>query len=238
MSLGFEELTFTASEAGGITGMSPARQRDMRRRGFLSAHDGQARFDLYALAEIMVFERMSSAGIGPKVASKLAEVAATGIGWHVLQNPDAYTGDHLSLIGAGIVQPVEWSSEDDEAHALLKQRAAEQGLSFSPEAIDAIHNPEAMAANRQAEFLARWIAGELRGRVIPGRFLIIWADGSEVFHEDVQAAFDDIRTDDARVTGPVTVLPLESLALDLLKRAGRPFFNVRVGRPLKKSTDR
>ena len=171
--------------------------------------------------------------MGPKVAAPLAYISATGIGWFALRRPEAYAGDHLRLIEAGIVKPVSWGDEEEARVEALATHAGQFGLTAG--SVRTRFTRDASEALRQAEYLARYIAGMLRGRVIPGRFLILWADGSEMWHEDVQRALDDVPDLDARRVGPVIVLPLESLGHDLRSRAGRSFYTIRLGAPFKVS---
>jgi hypothetical protein len=229
MSLGFEAAGFAASEAAAITGLSADRQRDLRRHGYLPTKSGHARFDLYELAEMLFIQRMMDRGVGPKVSAPLASIAATGIGWFALQAPEAFEGDHLRLIEAGIVPPVVWGSEDEKLMDAAAARASDYGQ--TAEWVRERCNRQAREANAQARFLARYIAGMVRGRVIPGRYLILWADGTETFQEDVQSALDGVWMDDPRLSGPIVVIFLEALGGDLLRRAGRPFYGVRIGEP-------
>lgn len=231
MSIEFQEVQFTAAEAAEITGMNQARQRDLRRRGFLPSNEGHARFGLYDLAAMLFIQRMAERGVGPKVSAPLAEISATGIGWFALRDPEAYEGHHLNLIAAGLVPHVIWGEEDDARVNAIADAATEYGR--TPEQIRGALTKETAERHRQAEWLAHYIAGVSRGRMVPAPYFILWADGSEVWHDNVQAALDDVPDLDPRRTGPIIVLPLESLGRDLLQRGGRPFYAVRLGAPLK-----
>lgn len=84
---------FTPAEAQEITGASVTLQRDWRRRGILPQNVGHARFDVHDLAHLYFLAAMSERGIGPKVASRSAEIASGGIAMGALLHAEAFEGD-------------------------------------------------------------------------------------------------------------------------------------------------
>lgn len=64
-------------------------------------------------------------------------------------------------------------------------------------------------------------------RVISGRYLIVWADGKETWHVNVQKAIDDLPEKQKwkKLTGPVLVLDQWAMGAALVQRAGRPLIH-------------
>lgn len=86
---------YSAGEAEQVSGVGSAMQRDWRRRGFLPAHPGHARFDLFSLAELTAFALLTGRGIGPTQARSVVEDTAWGIAYFALSWPDAYDGPKI-----------------------------------------------------------------------------------------------------------------------------------------------
>lgn len=63
-------------------------------------------------------------------------------------------------------------------------------------------------------------------RIQPGFFLIIWADGSELWADSVDTEISFLPPDDPKVSGPITVLDLRALAKVLITRAQAPLARV------------
>lgn len=227
MNLAILETTFTPSEVGRMSGVSAAKQRDLRRHGFLPEAKGHARFNAYDAAELMFVQKLAGRGVGPKHAFEVSKVCATGIVWHALSSPNAFSGDHLALIERGIVPDVAWDTKTAEAIEALAQEASDFGK--TPDEIRAVLTAEGAKNYRQAAFLQRYITNFYRGRVLPAPYFIWWADNSETWAENLQAAFDDLPDADPKRTGPVIVLSLESLGRELLAAANKPLFEVRLG---------
>lgn len=227
MSIGISEITFTPSEVAKITGVSTAKQRDLRRHGFLPEVKGHARFNAYDLAELFFVQKMSERGVGPKQAFEVSEICATGIVWHALGSAYAYKGDHLTLIENGIVPDVVWDEKMVATVESMAAAASEYGKTAG-EIRDGLTQQTAREM-RQAGFLQRYVTKFFRGRVLPAPFFIWWADNSETWANNLQEAFDDIPDADPKRTGPVIVLSLESIGRELLEAAKQPLFEVRIG---------
>ena len=112
-----EPRLFTPADAERITGVSVTLQRDWRRRGILPGQDGHARFDAFALAEMLFLRVMADRGIGPltKIAGLPLKDFADGIGArivaHALRWQDAWawpangpaSSNRLAVAAAGEV---------------------------------------------------------------------------------------------------------------------------------------
>lgn len=221
MAFQIQPTMFTPRQAAQITGVSVEKQRDWRRHGYLPETEGHARFDAYQLAELFFVEKMGVAGIGPKRAFEFSEICATGIVWTALGNPNSYSGDHLNLIDKQLVQPVIWTEQD---HIELEKTVRDMGKEIG----NYSDTLQQMNATRQAEFLQRYITNMYRGRVRTGEYFILWADGSELWHHDLNKAFDSIPHQDERRNGPVIVFSLESLGHQFAEKSQLPLFDVKV----------
>ena len=67
--------------------------------------EGHARFDAYDLAKLFFVKAMADRGVGPRTSFMNAEICATGIVYHALAFPEAYTNTLASIVQAGIVPP-------------------------------------------------------------------------------------------------------------------------------------
>lgn len=95
MSQRYTFSQYSASEAEQVSGIGSAMQRDWRRRGFLPAHPGHARFDLFSLAKLTAFALLAGRGIGPTQARSVVEDTAWGIAYFALGWPDAYDSSKI-----------------------------------------------------------------------------------------------------------------------------------------------
>jgi hypothetical protein len=85
-------LTFPASAAERITGLSTETQRVWRRRGYLPAIKGHARFNVFDLAAIKFMAMLSEIGIGPERSAAIAALGGDALASHALFAADAYEG--------------------------------------------------------------------------------------------------------------------------------------------------
>ncbi|MGF7173362.1 MerR family transcriptional regulator [Azospirillum doebereinerae] len=221
--------TFTPGEAERITNVSTAQQRDWRRRAILPSNEGHARFDAFAVAEMWTLKLLSDRGIGPQQAKEVASWCAIGIVWHALQWQEAYEGDHL--------RAYEWAPQLYEK--IVTQRQEIEELIKEREVKGELDPAEFLAKMReldtghgwgfQAGYLQRQTITQAgKGRVIPTRFFIWWADGSHIWHSSVDAACNDGVSNDARFSGPIIVLDLNALGSTLIERAERPLVHVEL----------
>lgn len=140
----FTLTTFTPGEAERITGLSTMMQRDWRRRGFIESTEGHARFDAFALAELMVLKMLADAGVGPQDGVEIAKFCAAGVMWHSLQWVDAYEGDYQRALewNNAAVGPSDWAVKSNWlARSVMRQKR----LNFAP-----------------ARFFIRWADGTER----------------------------------------------------------------------------
>lgn len=208
--------TFTPGEAETITGLATGMQRDWRKRGFLPANAGHARFDIFSLAELLALKMLADRSVGPAASKDVMPWVTVGIAWHALLWIDAYEGDHERC---------------NEARGLPPKRvdpATIERFGAMAEAVGLTR--EQMEAHRSG-FDGDWLARQvirLKGypRIIPAKFFIWWVDGSHSFAESLDAAFSNGVSSDERWSGAVIVLDLGGVASVLQTRAGRPFVHV------------
>lgn len=89
--------TFTASECEAITGVSQHLQRDWRRRGYLPAIEGKARFDAVVLGEMMALKALGDRGIGPQIAKQSSRLIGLSVAWAAIANPKSIQSDLQSI---------------------------------------------------------------------------------------------------------------------------------------------
>lgn len=128
-------ITFTAGQASQVTGLTPVMQRDWRRRGFLKAVEGRAKFNAFDLADFMITRLMSDLGVGPASSRKWKRTAAYCVVSRALMSPDAYDG----------VVPSDVSEQDQIRRSLLRQHATEPGAYTSDVLPAGSHNQIAKA---------------------------------------------------------------------------------------------
>lgn len=208
----FKLTTFTPAEAAKISGVSVVLQRGWRRRGFLPREEGHARFDAFAVAELMILERLAHRGIGPQAGKAIAGTCAAAAVASVLDwYRDAYAGEPEALGGLDV---------------------------WTPEALGRV---ERLANDRALEawlIRARWWREKVlldRGisRTETGRYAVWWADGSVGFYgsfDELDAAMDAAN---GAKGGVGVLLSPDAIGKELLMRAGRPLVTVRPEGPYR-----
>jgi len=96
---------------------------------------------------------------------------------------------------------------------------------------------DAMQRERAASVIRKTTKKKVLKRLLPARYLIIWADGTEHWNENVQSAIEslDNRQMWEKMSGPIIVIDQWMLGLLLIKNAGRPL--VHVERRSSEATD-
>lgn len=216
---------FTPGQAHAITGVAVDQQRNLRRHGYLALEQGHARFSVHDLARLAAIKALSDRGIGPSLTARLEEgfdiatLCGSGILWHLLLRPEAYSGDHwnFSLGGPPRLQDPEADDLADRAAVEL----ARQG-----------HDPSSFLLlmrtdwGSRSDILRKGVFHELGlPRAVPSRFFIWWADGSHVWHPDLAKAFSDSRY--CR-QGAVVVVDQMAMAENLLTKIAGPVARITV----------
>jgi len=217
---------FTPAQVEKIAGVAVDQQRNLRRHGYLAQTEGHARFDGFGLARLAAIKHLSDRGIGPALTAKaeggfdIATLCATGILWRLLDKPEAYEGDHFEfeLSGPPVV-PLD-PHLFDQVIAEAKNRGMDE------EALRTALLHEDRGWSSRASILKRQVMSDMGlGRVIPARYFIWWADGSHLWHEDLNVAFEG-KPDDPRYQGAVMVMDQEAVASALLSQAGTAFAHI------------
>lgn len=63
---------------------------------------------------------------------------------------------------------------------------------------------------------------------VPDEYFIWWANGEHSWYTLVDQAFEEVMEHDVKLAGPIIILSLNSLASDLIRRAGSVFANVKI----------
>lgn len=86
----------------------------------------------------------------------------------------------------------------------------------------------APAAIDPGAVVRRTSPNKMHRNVMPAPYLIIWADGSEVWQFDVQKAIDAISksAQEDKLGGPITIIDQYAMGNLLFRRAGRPLVSV------------
>ncbi len=187
------ELThFTSREAEEICRVSMTQQRNWRRYGFLPPIQGHARLDVFDLCELYALGLLADKGVSPKQAVEVVDILALGLAWHALTCRVAYAGEPHLLANAPLSE-------------------FEKGLS----------DPILSRLDRfgRAAFRSKLdIPG--KGRALPARFFIWFADGTHTWDQSVDRHFRGSEGD-PRTAGPVIVLDQMALGIDLAHRSGK-----------------
>ncbi|MEM0990821.1 MAG: hypothetical protein AAGK00_18280 [Pseudomonadota bacterium] len=189
------ELTqFTSRDAEELCRVSMDQQRNWRRYGFLPPIQGHARLDVFDLCELYSLGLLTEKGIAPKQAVEVVDIMRMGLAWHALTCAAAYDGeDHLL---------------SNEPLNELEKR---------------LDNPIYGRLNRYGRAAFKGKEGLMgKGRLIPARFFIWFADGTHTWDQGVDHHFHG-NEEDLRVAGPVIVLDQMAVGLDLAHRSNKPF---------------
>lgn len=204
---------FTPGEAERITGLTTVMQRDWRRRGFVGASEGHARFNGFDLAEMWALKLLSDRGIGPQHGREVADWLAGGIMLYALQDRRAYEGD-----GDELNRVPEIDVPDDMRSAIEKAaEKARPGNKFD------LSGARLGWLARSNELARRVLQMHDRpkgvGRVMPARFFIWFADGTHRWDETIDECF--VSAENGRTAGAVVVLDQFALGKELVSSAGR-----------------
>jgi hypothetical protein len=217
---------FSSSEAETITLTPMGLQRLWRNRGYLPSHDGTARYDLFALAELMALKLIANR-TGPLLARHIATVCGQGIAGRVLSRLDGYEGDHWRI--------GEWEPEAFARTPQLHQRGAE--ILANVRAVNDIQSlAEMVAPFEDGGGLGFDTFGWLRDTILRGRgiahmsrrFLVWFGEGRHEWTDSLDAAFDSRGSSEARFADLSFVLDLDALATVIQERAGRAFVGVEM----------
>lgn len=209
---------FTPAEAERITGVSTAQQRDWRRREFLPANEGHARFDLFQLASMLVLKVLADRGIGPAAAREEADWCAASVVWAAMDSRETWDGDADQAL-----MWVEQYRTPPPVNPVLVEfltKANENGANVPIPDVGSHWSD-------QRDYLRRRLWTHVRRpRVIPCPLFIWWADGSHTFHVSFDKARSELSSLDAKVDGPVIVLDMDALGAALATRAERPLVHI------------
>ena len=233
----FDFTAFAVGEAEAITGATGSYQKELRRRGILinTEQGRQQRYDLFGLGPLMVMRLLSDRG-GPGLARYVAKSAGFGIAWYALAYYDAYSGDRDRILAwdpalfprieafqaatALIRGKNDWP--EDEARAEVARVAG---------TLDGFNGWMAQADWMRTEIFRLRQCDDVP---VP-RFLCWWPTGKYAWQPSLDAAFSDAAPDDPRLLGPVVVLDMARLGMQLVHRmkqaTGKAFVTVQVGVP-------
>lgn len=103
---------YSPAEAGRISGLSPGMQRDWRRRGFLPAADGHARFNAFEVSDMRCLKLLSDGGLGPGHGVRSwKQAVAFCIASRALASPLAYSSIPKDIAGARQIVVLKYISE-------------------------------------------------------------------------------------------------------------------------------
>lgn len=189
------ELTkFTSRDAEELCRVSMTQQRNWRRYGFLPPIQGHARLDVFDLCELYSLGLLTEKGVAPKQAVEVIDILRIGLAWHALTIAAAYDGEDL-LLSAEPLSELEKRVDNPIDYRIGRYvRAAFNGKEGLPG----------------------------KGRGIPARFFIWFADATHLWDDCVDRHFHE-NEGDPRIAGPVIVLDQVALGVDLAQRSNKPF---------------
>jgi len=194
MSYCVEPTHFESRDAEKLCRLSMPQQRNWRRYGSLPPIEGHARLDVFDLCELYSLGLLTEKGVAPKQAVEVVDILRMGLAWHALTCAAAYDGeDHL---------------------------LSDEPLSDFEKGID---NPIYSRLDRYGRAAFKGKEGLMgKGRLIPARFFIWFADGTHTWDQSVDRHFHG-NEGDPRIAGPVIVLDQMALGLDMAHRSNKPF---------------
>ena len=200
---------FTPSEAGEITGINAASQRNWRARGYLPGNNsGHARFDVFDLSEIMFKAELSKRGIGPSQTREIAHISGMQISRCIAKQSILSGGEYDGLDGIGLIQKLGF----DAADPLLKMGiAAGTLMKLYPDRA----NPHELYLSGQE-------------RMAMGNVFLWFADDTEYFAFSREEAYKNLQLDEhsPKLAGPVLFLELDNVAARMIEAAPRPLIRV------------
>lgn len=204
---------FSPAEAEKVTGVGTALQRDWRRRGYLPAGDGHARFDIFDLSRMYVMKLLSDRGIGPALSHTAADWCAAVVTAGALSHIDAWEGEPEKAL--------TWHSafaSPPPVNPILAKVLGEAGETI----------PEYGSLwEKQFPYLIGQVWQQAgRPRVMPASVFIWWADGSHHFDLSFDNAIGNVSHLDPKVCGPIVIIDLNGLGFQIVSRSPRPFVHV------------
>lgn len=192
----FRFAQFPAADVEAITGLSTSMQRDWRRRGFLPKSAKHPRHNVFGLAALYVMKLLAEHGRGPAGADVYAQALAPVIVKMALAWSERAWATAPQQILDIIGDSACGDISDDERHA---------------RAVDLLFRELDVGAVATPPHAIWWPTGTLE----LGNYSELSSTRAAQGTESEEA--------DARFDGPALVLPLDTIAANLVRRAGRPF---------------
>lgn len=255
----YEPTLFKPADAERISGLATGMQRDWRSRGYLPRSGKHARFDAPGVAKLLVMQVLANRTIGPLESRAIAGQCAAAVVTHALLWVDgAWNGDPEAVfdqVPTDAREPTLWEEqhrrsrdraiEEEQGELARFGRSLEKMLPYSDEeraqfaasrrrrdkhfAADHSHHP-----NEKREWILSQLHDPARDEWYAGPGApseIIWWPTGEVTLGSWQSIRDASTEDDPRLDGAAVVLPVDGLAYQLVKRAGKPLLSVRIETP-------
>ena len=211
----FELTEFSPGDVAKITGLSPAMQRDWRRRGFVPSNEGaRATFDPFEVASLLGMKLLADQKIGPAATSAIAALLGSGIVGQALRDFGAWTGDHkdaLTWVDLPEAKPLP-------QHLIHAAKDADFDISH----ID-------LHWDHRSHWLSVQCFRRLGYQMIPAQFFAWFADGTYEWQREPNDFFQGASYD-LRYAGGVIVLDQMALASMLIERCRRPLVRVTLPR--------
>ena len=220
----FEPSLFTPAEVARISGLSQGMQRDWRSRGYLPKSEKHARFDALAVAKLLVMQKLADRTIGPLESRAVAaQCAAAVVSQALIWMPEAWSADPVGIFDN--LDPEEQHYAALEYHPPLDhlygwnkdeekdQRSAIRFISEN-EKRDWIFRSFTHGAN------AHW-------RLSQSPDELIWWCNGDVQFGDYGSIRESMSPEDPRIEGAAVILPIDGLAMLMVRRAGKPLLNIK-----------
>lgn len=196
--LKYENELFTPSEAAAMSLLSTQQQRDWRARGFLRDHEGHARLDVFEIAEMMAMKAFADQGRGPSLTKAIAPQIAEVIVWTALiWSTRAFSISPSTAYDRLPDYGANMTSDDEKLFWIVRDYFQQLGKVGNG-------SPHAIW----------WPTGFLE----LGNYSDLSSHGSAQGTESIPG--------DPRFDGPALVLPLDTAAANLARRAPRPFVKI------------
>lgn len=219
---------FTPSEAEVITGVSVTLQRDWRHRGFLEKGEGHARFDVFALARLVIMKALADRGIGPSETSEISKVAAAGVVSWLGRYWDTWDGDFDLALSWAKLSPSQSKEEKIEAILEYANLGTSQKLRQAWEAMPDDLIPSHWRSRNL--WMTQQFMLQFGFPLRPSRFFLWWSNGLTTFEDSLDEALGVVTRHDDEVQSAIVILDFDGIAAAIDKRSIRPFVYVEFPR--------
>lgn len=208
----FNFTLWSAGEVERITGMTQAQQRNLRRHGYIPKIEGHARFNIFDLTRLHVYQAFHEARIGPGDIQDVVGWISGALSIQILSNGKAIAG----MRRGKEQKPKEWQHLE-----IIFDDLIERGHNYTAEKIKKeFAHPDQDTSSIARYVMKKFAQGDAAtvARVQLTRFFVIYHDGGHEWVTDPAIVFEQSNAD--RVRRPVLFFDQHRVADALIERIG------------------